>query len=167
MSRKVTPSQQRLKELFDYDRKTGLFIRKLSTARQRAGHVVKPTSGAEYHSLTVDRHIYFVHRLVWKWVHGEDVHTLDHINGRTLDNRIDNLRSVTRAQNAWNRTQRAADKVGDVGVFKAFCGSVWRARIKTPQGTIQIGPFKTAKEAVAARNQLAPLYRGEYHRTKK
>lgn len=164
MPRKVTPSQHRLRELFDYDPKTGLFSRRVASARKPAGSVIKPTTAARYHSIRVDGTTYFAHRLVWKYVHGEDAETLDHINGKTRDNRIANLRSVTYAQNAWNRTQKVNSNAGELGVFKAFGGTVWRARIKTPQGVIHIGPFKTVAEATAARNQLIPLYRGEYHR---
>lgn len=161
---KPTPSQARLKELFSYDEKTGLFTRKVATARKKAGAVVKPMRPSLYHGICVDGKTYPAHRLVWKYMTGQEPDVIDHINGIGRDNRFVNLRSVTAMRNAWNRTRETDNPSGAVGVIPCAGGTLWRARIKTKDRLIFIGPFKTVAEATAARDQLLPLYRGEYHR---
>lgn len=165
MPYKPTPSQARLKELFTYDPATGLFTRRIDTQRKRAGTIIKPMRSAPYHTIVVDGTTYMAHRLVWKFVTGEEPNVIDHINGRTRDNRIVNLRNVTVLENTWNRSRDTPNISGHVGVVPAFGGTVWRARIKLRNSTVFIGPFKTPQEASAARDQLMPLYRGQYHRT--
>ena len=43
------------------------------------------------------------HHFAWYWVYNEIVDCLDHINGITNDNRIENLRSVTQKENNLNK----------------------------------------------------------------
>lgn len=88
---------------------------------------------------------YKVHRLIWKLVHGEDPDFVDHVNGNRSDNRICNLRSVPRSENAKNLASRG----GDLGV--SLRNGKWRARITDTGRLIQLGTFVTKAEAVAAR----------------
>jgi hypothetical protein len=163
--RKPLPNQARLKELFSYDSETGYFTRLVATSKKRSGEVIKPKSPTGYLHIRVDGRSYFAHRLVWKFVTGEEPEIVDHIDGRPSNNRFSNLRAVTCKENTWNRTQRSPGTESEsVGVYRAHGGTVWRACVRTPQGLIFIGPFKEAAQAVAARNQLIPLYRGAFHR---
>lgn len=89
---------------------------------------------------------YKVHRLIWKLVHGKDPDFVDHINGDRADNRLSNLRSVPRSENAKNLASRG----GDTGV--SLRNNRWRARIADSGRLIQLGTFDTREEAVAARH---------------
>ena len=44
----------------------------------------------------------FCHQFIYYWVHKTVVDCIDHINGIKNDNRIDNLRNITRQQNTFN-----------------------------------------------------------------
>ena len=92
---------------------------------------------------------YKVHRLIWKLVHGVDPDFVDHINGNRADNRLCNLRDVTRGGNAKNRSTVGDKGDGDVGVSPR--NSKWRARISDSGRLIQLGTFDTKAEALAAR----------------
>jgi hypothetical protein len=92
---------------------------------------------------------YKVHRLIWKLVHGEDPDFVDHINGDRADNRLCNLRSVSRGENAKNVATR--DNKSDAVLGVSLRNGRWRARISDSGKLIQLGTFDTMAEAVAAR----------------
>jgi|DEB0MinimDraft_3_1074331.scaffolds.fasta_scaffold20825_2 hypothetical protein len=95
-------TRNRLRELFDYDQETGELARKVPTGRPRKG------SKARYRRHNVDGVDYYEHRLVWLYVYGDwPTKDIDHINGDRYDNRIDNLREVTVAQNHMNRRAKS------------------------------------------------------------
>lgn len=90
------------------------------------------------------------HRLAWLIHYGEwPRNDLDHINGNRLDNRISNLREVTRAENCRNQKLRKTNKSGVIGVIQK--GSRWHANIMANGKQVFLGSFSTKEEAAAAR----------------
>jgi hypothetical protein len=62
---------------------------------------------------------YLAHRLIWRLVHGEwPEFEVDHINGDKADNRIENLRACTTAENRRNMPVRKNKTSRYVGVRK-------------------------------------------------
>src|SRR5436190_23425691 len=104
-------TQEKLKEVLDYDPETGLFTSRVSRggrpASARAGCVT--TKG--YIKLSLCQKRYYAHRLAWLYVYGEwPSKQIDHINCVTDDNRIANLREATSAQNITNSRARRDNK---------------------------------------------------------
>ena len=93
---------------------------------------------------------YLAHRVIWKMVNGVDPDQIDHINGNTQDNRIDNLRSVTNRLNSLNRSLQHNNKTGYHGVIKTQ-EDKWLARIESNGVSRYIGTFRNLGEAIAAR----------------
>lgn len=60
------------------------------------------------------------HQFAWYWINKECVDCLDHINGNRADNRICNLRSVSRQENAWNSKGKGYYFNKDRNKFKAY-----------------------------------------------
>lgn len=92
-----------------------------------------------------------VHRVIWFICKGSwplDSKDIDHINQNKLDNRIENLREVSRSTNAFN------NKALNVSLN----GNNWRARI----GQQYIGTFKTQEEALTAAKEYKQTYLGTY-----
>lgn len=113
--------------------------------RRFADTVVGSLSTEGYLCARIMGNTYKVHRLIWKLVHGEDPDFVDHVNGNRADNRLCNLRSVPRSENAKNLTSRG----GDLGV--SLRNGRWRARITDSGKLVQLGTFDTREEAIAAR----------------
>lgn len=108
---------------------------------------------------------YRAHNVAWLYVHGtwpEGV--LDHINGKPWDNRIENLRDVTKIENDQNKARAKNNKSGILGVDfwnSASPPKQWVARISLNGKRKFLGYFATKEEAAKAR-QLAEQEYG-YH----
>jgi len=76
---------------------------------------------------------------------------IDHINGIRHDNRIENLRAVSRSENLKNVRLRDENTSGFTGVYWAADRNKWRAEICSDGVKIKIGSFSTLEEAVRAR----------------
>jgi len=147
----VELTQDRLQQLFNYDPQTGAFTRRVKTCNSIP---IDSPVGAEdrhgYRRVKIDRKSYFLHRLAWLYVYGvmPTLH-IDHINGMVGDNRIANLREVTREMNLQN--QRRAQRGTRSGLLGAYPnGRKWRAAIQTNGVYRTLGNFDTAEEAHAA-----------------
>jgi len=80
------------------------------------------------------------HHFAWWSTYNECVFELDHINGIRNDNRIENLRSVTRSQNQWNRLTAK-------GYSLNRSKNKYEAHIKFNNKRKFLGLFETEKEA--------------------
>jgi len=92
------------------------------------------------------------HRVLWALTHEEWPDAdIDHINGVRHDNRISNLRPVTRAENLKNVMRRRSNSSGFNGVSWASDRGKWRAEIQANGTRVKLGSFDTLEEAIARR----------------
>ena len=98
-ARKPQPTQERLRELFDYA--DGRLMRRAKVSGNRVGQIIGCAHHSGYVVAKVDYRQHSVHRLVWIWHNGEIPAELviDHINGNRADNRIENLQAISPRQN--------------------------------------------------------------------
>ena len=138
---------ERLKELLHYDPETGIFTWRVSRRhRVQAGDVAGSQSG-RYIGIRIDYVLYYAHRLAWFYVHGEwSKIDIDHKDLDKTNNRIDNLRDVTRTVNKQNRQQaQPNNKLGILGV--RFHDGGFQARINVNGKDRHLGSFRTKEEA--------------------
>lgn len=102
------------------------------------------------------RHIW-MHREIMECPEGMVV---DHINGDKLDNRKDNLRVCTYAQNAMNR--RPGERTGYRGVI--VIDGRYQAVTRVEGNPRLLGKWNTAEEAARAHDAAAIQYRSPYVR---
>tara|TARA_R110002126_G_C10195847_1_gene476394 strand:- start:25 stop:531 length:507 start_codon:yes stop_codon:yes gene_type:complete len=111
-------SQDRLKELLNYDPITGIFTRiKRSSNNDVIGKSVGSSDCSKgYLRISIDGVRYKAHRLAYLYMTGDwPLEVVDHINGVKHDNRWCNLRPATLSQNGSNRSV-VRNKLGLRGV---------------------------------------------------
>ena len=95
---------------------------------------------------------YAAHRIAWLIYYGEwPKNEIDHINQDPTDNRIENLRDVTHAENNKNRTLQNNSTTGYSGVSFYKRDGKYRAEISINNITKHLGYYDTAEEAAAVR----------------
>ncbi len=156
MSPKKLPNLRLLNKLFSYDKRTGLLIRKIhvwSAAKTKPGDIAGSYDSLGYRKVSIDRETYCVHRLIWKMNYGDipQGKYIDHINGVKDDNRLKNLRLVTKSGNSKNLKKTIKNTSGVCGVSWCKLTKSWRVDIGSKGKKIRLGSFKSKREAVRVR----------------
>lgn len=100
-----------------------------------------------YWVIAVDKRQYKVHRIVWMLHKGEDFEAnIDHINGDGFDNRIENLREATSADNRQNIAVPKNNKSGFIGVAWQESTKRWSASIMANGVRTFLGYYQTPEE---------------------
>lgn len=102
-----------------------------------------------------------MHRVILNCPEGKLV---DHVNGNSLDNRKENLRIATEAQNARNHKAWTRNPSGFKGVHRNRGMKPWRARIVVNGKNIAIGFFESPEEAAKAYDKEAKKHHGQFAR---
>lgn len=139
-----TLSAERSRELLSYDHLTGLLTHRVGRNKGKPAGWLQDDG---YCRLLIDRKPYLNHRVVWLLASGQwPVGELDHLNGVRSDNRVENLREVTRKVNNQNRrTARKDNRAGLIGVSTRSNG--FRARIRVGGAHLSLGTFSTPQAA--------------------
>jgi HNH endonuclease/AP2 domain len=142
-------TQKRLKELLHYEASTGIFTWLIARSGTAKADTVAGTQDSHGHvQIKIDGKLYLAHRLAWLYVHGSipSFH-MDHINRVRNDNRLQNLRLVTRKENNENTVMRKDNKSGYKGVSWNKTKRKWIAQISHNKKNTQIGSYDDPKEA--------------------
>ena len=156
--------QNYIKSLFDY--KDGKLFWRISRSRR-----VKPGDEAGYtrkdngrRIVNVDGKLQFSHRLIFMLHHGWAPDEIDHIDGDAANNRIENLRPASRAQNQWNSRLRKDNTSGVKGVVWYAPTKKWTAQIKANGKRKRLGYYNTREDAADAIRNAQHMFHGDYAR---
>lgn len=141
-----------------YDPKTGQFIWLVNKrGHRRAGDVAGSIARCGYYRVKINQRTYLAHRLAWAMYYGaEPKGEIDHIDGDPMNNRIENLREATRAQNCQNVKAKGVRYESERGA--------WLARICVNYRQINLGRYKTKAEAQGAYHRACKEHRGRFAR---
>jgi len=101
----------------------------------------------------------YMHRLILDAPAGKRV---DHINGDCLDNRKENLRLATHAENLRNRPKSRNNSTGYKGVHRMR--TKWRTQITIDGKKQHLGSFINKEDAARAYDAAARISHGEFAR---
>lgn len=167
------PSVEYLNECFVYDEENGILIWKERPLHHFVTYKAYKTWNGKHPNkkagridrsqkhyterVSVLKINYYVHRLIFKMMYGYDPLCIDHINGNPLDNRINNLRSVTNKEN--NKNKPMIKHTGHIGVYfnKNKKNDPWFACIQV-DGKQYTKYFSSEEEAISCRKAWNTKY---------
>lgn len=120
---------------YSYNPETGKFSR--SKYRRSVGTI----NSEGYLRIGINGSTFLAHRIAWFYIYGVQPDEIDHINGDRTDNRIANLRAVTREENMKNQRIYKNNKSGHIGVYWDKNAAKWRACIRLNKKLHNLGYF--------------------------
>lgn len=155
-------TQKKLKQTFSYD--DGNFYYLKRSGKMLPGSIAG-VAGPRYYMIGIYRKTYRRHQLVWLFHKGYFPKLIDHIDGNSFNDRIENLRECTQHENTLNRKIDKRNKTGFRGVsISCSKDKPFMASINNPLGKrVNLGLYKTAEEASASFETAAKIfYNGKY-----
>ncbi len=154
-----TPSIEYIKKYLSYDPLTG----SIKWCKTRCGTKLGSEAGTDhkgYRRIKINGKLLLAHRVAWAIYYGEWPEIeIDHINMDKGDNRIENLRDVSRSQNMTNRNYPAGiSKISGVNKHK----DGWQSVISLNGKRLFLGLFQTIEEAKEARRRAEIEIHREY-----
>lgn len=155
-------TQERLKDVLEYDPLTGVFTWKVSISnRIRVGEKAGAMSNDGYLRIAIDKKSYLAHRLAWLYQTGEwPEKYIGHIKGKS--NHWENLREATSSQNSCNRVSRCDNTSSVKGISwnKARCK--WMSYVYHNGVNHYLGLFIELSDAEQAVKQKRLELHGEF-----
>lgn len=158
---KPLPSPELLRKLLRYEPDTGRLFWREGTRQfsRQSSNGAGTLDSHGYYQIKISGRIYQVHRVCYAIHHGiwPNNH-IDHINGDRTDNKIDNLRDITRSENMKNMKLKSNNSSGFAGVHFDKLNKKWRAQIMVNGRWKHLGRFESIDDAVSARNAAEKEY---------
>ena len=150
---KVQLTQDQVKQMFDYH-EDGFLIWKVANSRRIktgdvAGSFCKSTG---YFTVFINGVNYQLHRIIFLWHHGYlPENDTDHEDQNPINNKVENLREISRSCNSINSKLMSNNTSGVKGVSWVKSKSKWISRIHQNGKTELLGYFLEFTDAVKAR----------------
>lgn len=147
-------TQDYLWEILDYDQFTGkLFWKSRKSENWNTRYAGKEAftaiNGRGYLCGTILGKQYRKHRVIWLWQQGWSPPYIDHIDHDKTNNKMENLRAVTKLENEKNQPLRKENKSGRTGVCYDKSRNRWIASISDKS----LGRFNSFEEALKVREE--------------
>jgi hypothetical protein len=172
MKIKPYPTQKELKTILNYDEGTGLFTWKsrpremfnsqrycnswnTKYAEKNAGYI----NNVGLPMIALCKNTFKASRLAYIYVHGDIADgQVDHINRNILDNRISNLRHVSRVENLRNKNVYKCNSSGVAGVTMHKRINKYQVYIRVNKKDIHLGYYTDLRKAAEARYEAEKRY---------
>lgn len=115
-----------------------------------------------YIEIRINKKHYYAHRLIFLMHNKYLPKFIDHKDGNTLNNKIENLRDATRSDNSANSKRKITNSSGYKGVYFRSDTNKWQAALTKNYKKISLGSYKTALEAHNAYVEASKKYFGDF-----
>lgn len=152
-------TQNYLKSIFEY--RDGYLYWNIDVGKRiktgsRAGSIERCNG---YRKVKINNNIYSEHRIIFMMHYGYLPKVIDHIDNNRLNNKIENLREVTRSQNSMNSKLRKDSTTGIKGVYRVKNSNKWVVQIRAEGYLNNLGYF----EDIELAELVATMAREKYH----
>lgn len=140
-----------LSDFISYDRESGLLVCVKRFGRKfKPGDVINSLHNKGYIAFYFKGEYVLGHRVAWAIENGEwPDDEIDHRDGDRSNNKYENLRKATHAENMQNKAIQINNKSGIPGVWFERRTGRWRAEIQAGGRKISVGRFATKERAAA------------------
>jgi hypothetical protein len=169
---KPSLTQAEVKELFDYRggdlfwkaRPRSDFKSDLAFKQWNPKHIGKKagTFSNSHASVSINKHHYQLHRIIFLWHHGYLGEIIDHIDCNPKNNNIENLRIATHKQNIRNSGMYSHNKSGIKGVCWNTAKKKWMVQIKVNSKQTYIGLYDDIELADLVAQEARNKYHGHF-----
>ena len=137
-----------------YTYQDGNLFRLQSAGGEKAGNIAgweTICNGRKYKKIKINKKTYYLHQIIFLYHYGFIPKYIDHADGNSLNNKIENLRDVSRTENLQNlKIAKSHNKsTGVLGAYLHNCGK-FMSRIKVNKKDVYLGLFDTVEQAQQA-----------------
>ena len=119
-------------------------------------------NGRPYWKISINRKTKYLHHIIFLMHHGFIPKVIDHIDGDSTNNKIENLRAATQSQNMANSRMKSTNTSGYKGVTFRKDTNKWAAAIMVNGKHISLGSYLHKEDAAAAYEIGAKKYYCEF-----
>jgi hypothetical protein len=156
-------TQELVKELFDYREDGQLIWKNNGLNNYHKGNVAGSRNLRRgYAQVKIGKDTYQTHRLIYLWHYGYIPTFLDHSNRIKTDNRIENLRAASAAQNSANASKRSRATSKWKGVSYQKSKGWYRVYISFENKPKYLGKFDCELDGATLYNFFAKELHGDF-----
>jgi hypothetical protein len=152
-------TQDYVKQLFEY--RDGVLYWKVNKGKVRLGQKAG-TLNNNYYRVQINGKQYRNHRIIFLMHHGFFSVQVDHIDGNTLNNCIENLRSATSFGNNQNKRKSANNTSGHKGVVWHKGKKKWQVQMSVNNKYKCFGSFEDLELADLVAQEARDKYHGAF-----
>ncbi len=154
-------NQDMVKYLFDY--KDGAIYWRVSRCNKvKVGSMAGMARGDGRRIVSINAKLYLASRVIFLWHNGYLPVVVDHKDRNKLNDRIENLRGATSAENCKNTSSRKNSSSRFLGVSWSKLRSKWVVHIKANGVVKHIGYYISENDAALSYNKVASANFGEF-----